>query len=629
MSAADAAQTQASSTSSAPGSTNQTATDASSAAPPEGALFSTDDINFPFMVEDAAIELAALQIWDAERRQTLGDDAKSDPLPGARALMIASGGETAFALAAASPSLFDSGRAVDMNAGQYHMCLLKQALFKQFRNSPKDMLTFLQNRTATRDCDVEIKNWRKSVLADVVAGLPPETQAYWLGNVLDTQLAGLDAEAAAAKRKRVAGFYEQIIAAGPFSLGFRQQGALALCERLSADHLHPDMVDQYYRGLAEEEKETDAGEKTSIQSTSGAHDLSSFFDRFFTKIGPLSSLVLEHSSRQASAAIASARKSGNSERVEQIMQAIRMAYAESLKSLHPDKIIPSEENSPLFIETAGKWSPDELATQWVSAVTSCIMPIRPWASTRISYIIARALAAGDTYNWFVRSFYASFARRNDGTSDGSAGTSGPGVRFLSSDEELAETYKWVNEHLRKVTSESRTSRFFLPERVEVAMNAGDMTPPGETSLNPELNRLAYSYPPGQQENSLPICYRDGVYEHVRPQSIKFEHKSFVTALEETEPGTLDFIHVSNIMDWLPEAVNKRLLDLIDRALAKNGVCTFRTGPFDTQLRFGLRQLVATKFDVDEALSDFFRDTERCYIYYDTVFAKKRKATSDE
>ncbi len=125
--------------------------DAKNATPPEGALFSQSDVNFPFMVEDPAIEIAALRIWDSERRSrnrstSSSSLSSSERLPGARTLMIASGGETAFALAALG-DLFQSGLAVDMNPGQVHACHLKVALFKVAKDA-NEALRFLQNDDA-------------------------------------------------------------------------------------------------------------------------------------------------------------------------------------------------------------------------------------------------------------------------------------------------------------------------------------------------------------------------------------------------------------------------------------------------------------------------------------------------
>lgn len=670
--------------------------DAKNAKPPEGQLFSPSAVNFPFMVEDTIVEVNMLRIWDFERKVAAGIytsdgqkgtvDAKTASLQGARCLLISSGGETAFGLAAFSGKQVKKGGnvtvselktadipantnvsplvskilAVDMNVGQYHSCVLKQALFKCAEDN-EEALRFLQNDNAEPHAIPEERKWRESFFSDSLGPLvPDDTSEYWMGSVsssvssstvinegpqadasssssssdqssestritntsvpvdpslTEDEVKVLEAQAQAKVREQaekttlqlreVTERANKLFSGGLFSFGFRQQGAIAFNRALRVAGLHPDQVVQALTQSTSQGTDSTSAlnpatsAPSSVSSTSSSFTspytaLSALFT-FYPAIRPFKHILLSTQTKANATSSPSPSTTPSSTPGQTAEEHDAVDALVSIALAFDGPKLPKPHAEDTLIDQGGEGlrakkdyplppvlsttSPSSFLTDpiasayartWIQCFTDCIMPSMKVGSTRFSYLIARAICYGDQ-NWFVRSFFSSFARDSeDELTHGSPyyplgykppSSSSPDTFPASLPPHLnpASPLPQLPSHLCNIEGEvflpvpsppllhlitnntQDVSAFYPPEHKLATEYRTTQTAPASPSSSPITSptssiatAISLSMPVlGQISNVLPLCYRSHVFPRVQPDIITFKHMSFLDALKET------------------------------------------------------------------------------------------------
>lgn len=173
-----------------------------------GSLWKDDAVVFPYVLEDARVELSLLHEWSTQQQQT------NTTTKGARVLIPCSSGDTAIALAA-SPHTSHID-AVDINIGQVHCAHLKRAAFIHFTDI-KQFISFFANPFNIPVADDDTQAFRKQQLTLLLATLSAATQSYWNESTR----------------------YTAFITNGLYSFGFRQKAASNLTNKLDEIGLNP------------------------------------------------------------------------------------------------------------------------------------------------------------------------------------------------------------------------------------------------------------------------------------------------------------------------------------------------------------------------------------------------------
>jgi len=190
-----------------------------------------------------------------------------------------------------------------------------------------------------------------------------------------------------------------------------------------------------------------------------------------------------------------------------------------------------------------------------------------------------------------------------------------GLKVLSEDKKEAWDNVWKNNLLSKMPKQPGVR---IGELVRQALLKGDVD-----------NWFVRSFFGRPSPNLLPVFLQNHsfILQNKTYEKINFEYKELNSALEESASKGIryDLIHISTVLDGLTPDFRHKLLTSIQNALSATGIALFRSGPFEVGLN--LRELVSKYLTIDETISNDFKNTEKCLIYFDVVCARKANGSA--